>query len=70
MEKLSVLVVEKRVGIGEECIKVATIYFYRGCRSLFLHINCIDNFIHKLKGVALEFGKEQYYNPTRRDNCE
>ncbi|MCW1308364.1 MAG: hypothetical protein OH337_04095 [Candidatus Parvarchaeota archaeon] len=43
-----------RLAYGEPCVKLDTIYFYRGCRSSFLHFKCIDEAIELLKSFKKE----------------
>lgn len=40
--------------MGEPCVKVDTIYFWRGCRSAFIHFKCIDRAIEELKNFKEE----------------
>lgn len=48
------------IEIGEPCVKVATIYFYHGCRSVYIHWKCIPDAIKALKR-AQEGLKTKYF---------
>lgn len=37
---------------GEPCILIDTIYFWRGSRSCYLHLKCLNNFIKELRELG------------------